>query len=120
MNSAVKTLKTSQSVLLIIIAGFVGVVALTGAVARALAAPPPQPLIRDGGCPSGYYASGNYCVPGSNARFAIERSGSCPSGYYASGKYCVASSNNSKTVIHRSGSCPSGYYASGQYCVSSR
>ena len=86
----------------------------------AVAAPPPQPIIRDGSCPSGYYASGNYCAPGSNARFAIERNGSCPSGYFASGKYCVASSNNSKAVIHRSGSCPSGFYASGKYCVASR
>lgn len=100
--------------------GLSGLPVLSGMLSTAIAAPPPQPLIRDGSCPSGYYASGNYCVPGSNARFAIERNGSCPSGYYASGNYCVASSNSSKTVIHRSGSCPSGYYASGKYCVSSR
>lgn len=102
------------------VSGLLGLPVLSGMLSTAMAAPPPQPLIRDGSCPSGYYASGNYCVPGSNARFSIERNGSCPSGYYASGKYCVASSNNSKTVIHRSGSCPSGYYASGKYCVSSR
>jgi len=86
----------------------------------AVAAPPPQPVIRDGSCPTGYYSSGNYCVPGSNARFAIERDGSCPTGYYSSGKYCVASSDASKTVIQRSGSCPSGFYSSGNYCVSNR
>lgn len=86
----------------------------------AVAAPAPQPIIRDGSCPTGYYSSGNYCVPGSNARFAIERTGSCPTGYYSSGKYCVASSDASKTVLHRSGSCPTGFYSSGNYCVSSR
>ena len=84
------------------------------------AAPPAQPLAREGSCPGGYYASGNYCVPGSGALFAIVRSGSCPSGYYASGNYCVASSASSRAVIPRSGSCPGGWYASGNYCVSSR
>lgn len=86
----------------------------------AMAAPPAQPLPRDGSCPSRYYASGNYCVPNTGARFAIARKGSCPSGYYASGNYCVASSDRSKLVIHRSGSCPSGFYASGNYCVSNK
>ena len=86
----------------------------------ALAAPPAQPLARTGSCPSGYYASGNYCVPTASGRFAIEREGSCPSGYYASGNYCVASSDRSRLAIRRVGSCPSGYYASGNYCVSTR
>lgn len=86
------------------------------------AAPAPQPLPRASSCPSGYYSSGNYCVPGTNARFAIARhgSGSCPSGYYQSGQYCVASSDSAKAAIQRVGSCPSGYYASGDYCVASR
>lgn len=88
--------------------------------ASAHAAPPAQALERDGSCPSGYYTSGNYCVPGTNARFAVHRRGSCPSGYYTSGNYCVASSDKSGTAIHRSGSCPSGYYTSGNYCVSNR
>jgi len=74
---------------------------------EASAAPLPQP-------------GGNYCVPGGNARFALPRAGSCPSGYYASGDYCVASSESSRLAIPRAGSCPSGYYASGDYCVSSR
>lgn len=86
----------------------------------AQASPPGQPVPRAGNCPSGYYASGNYCVPGNSARYALPRSGSCPSGYYASGDYCVASSERSGLAIPRSGSCPSGYYASGDYCVSSR
>lgn len=82
--------------------------------------PAPQPVPRSGSCPSGYYASGEYCVPGSSARFAIARSGSCPSGYYGSGNYCVASSSQSKLAIPRRGACPSGYYASGDYCVATR
>ncbi|MEY3474400.1 MAG: hypothetical protein RL087_858 [Pseudomonadota bacterium] len=79
-----------------------------------------QPIARNGSCPSGYYASGNYCLPSNGARPAMHRNGSCPSGYYASGNYCVASSGSSKNAIPRNGSCPSGYYASGNYCVSSR
>lgn len=85
--------------------------------ATVVAAPPAQPLPRSGSCPTGYHASGQYCLPGSSARFAIERNGSCPSGYFASGSYCVASSDRSGLAIHRSGSCPSGYFSSGQYCV---
>ena len=46
---------------------------------------------RLGSCPSGYYASGEYCVRTESGRPAIERLGSCPSGYYASGSYCVES-----------------------------
>ena len=84
------------------------------------AAPQPQPIPRDGTCPSGYYASDKYCVPTSSARFAIKRDGSCPSGYYASGNYCVAATDSAKAVIPRAGSCPSGWYASGTYCVSTR
>lgn len=84
------------------------------------AAPAPQPVHRDGSCPSGYYASGNYCVPTNGARFAIARNGSCPSGYYASSNYCIAASDSSKAVIARSGSCPSGWYASGNYCLSAK
>jgi len=86
----------------------------------AAAAPTAQPMLRDGSCPSGYYASGNYCVPTSSARFAIRREGSCPSGYFASGNYCIAATDSAKAVIPRAGSCPSGWYASGNYCVSTR
>lgn len=89
-----------------------------GFIGAANAAPPAQPILRDGSCPSGYYSSGNYCVPNNNAHFAVHRKGSCPSGYYSSGNYCVATSDKSGTAIPRSGSCPSGYYSSGEYCVS--
>jgi len=78
-----------------------------------------QAILRNGSCPSGYYASGNYCAPGPQARPAIDRAGSCPSGYFASGAYCVMGPNG-KPAIHRVGSCPSGYFASGAYCVSNR
>ena len=84
------------------------------------ATPPPQPLVRDSSCPSGYYSSGSYCVPNNDAHFAIERKGSCPSGYYSSGNYCVASSDDSKLAIPRVNSCPSGYYSSGNYCLSNK
>ena len=92
--------------------------AMTYIAARA--APPAQPVERDGACPSGYHSSGNYCVPNRGARFAIVRDGSCPSGYYSSGNYCVASSERTRLAIARRGSCPSGYYSSGNYCVSLR
>lgn len=79
----------------------------------------PQPLLKQGSCPSGYSQSGNYCMPGSNARFALPKSGSCPSGYSQSGNYCLAGSN-AKPAIPRSGSCPSGYSQSGDYCLKIR
>ena len=80
----------------------------------------PQPLVKDGSCPSGYYASGNYCVPDAHARFAVPKTGSCPSGYFSSGNYCVAQSEDSKLAIPRNGSCPNGYFASGDYCVANK
>lgn len=101
--------------LLSIVMTLLGLMVATGTHA----APPAAPLPRDGSCPSGYYSSGDYCVPSSSGRFAVVRRGSCPSGYYSSGNYCVASSDDSHLAILRSGSCPSGYYSSGDYCVSS-
>ena len=57
----------------------------------ATAAPPAQPLQRIGSFPSGYNASGNYCLATSDkTKLAIPRTGSCPSGYYASNEYCVS------------------------------
>ena len=87
------------------------------AAGAAFALPPATPIARNGSCPSGYSQSGNYCTPGSSARYAVARNGSCPSGYSQSGNYCVASSNSSKTAIPRNGSCPSGYSQSGNYCL---
>jgi len=63
------------------------------AAGSALAQQPVQPLPRLGGCPLGYYASGNYCLssPGSK-REAIEKVGSsCPLGWFSSGGYCIKS-----------------------------
>lgn len=97
------------------VAGIFGI----AVVARNVAASP-QPLVKDGSCPSGYSASGNYCVPDKKARFALPKSGACPSGYFASGNYCVAQSDESGLAIPRSGSCPNGYFASGDYCVSNK
>lgn len=81
--------------------------------------PSAQPILRNGSCPGGYYASGNYCVPTSSGKFALPRDGSCPGGYYASGNYCVAT-DSANLAIPRSGSCPGGYYASGNYCLRAR
>ena len=98
--------------------GYAGLACLGLGLAHA--APPPQALLKSGSCPTGYYASGQYCVPNNNARFALAKDGSCPTGYFASGQYCVASSDKSRAAIPKSGSCPTGYFASGNYCVSSK
>ncbi|HVL72394.1 MAG TPA: hypothetical protein VM434_10990 [Beijerinckiaceae bacterium] len=49
-----------------------------------------QAVPRVGTCPSGYHASGAYCLGFGNARHAFPRTGTCPSGYFASGAYCLA------------------------------
>ncbi len=62
------------------------------ATSSALAQQPVRPLPKVGGCPVGYYASGDYCVPSKsgNSRGAIEKQGnSCPMGWFSSGRYCV-------------------------------
>jgi hypothetical protein len=90
---------------------------MAAAMPRSLALEP-YPMPREGFCPSGYHASGNYCVPNSNrSGAAIERDGFCPSGYHASGNYCVANNASSGKAIFRNGFCPSGYHASGNYCI---
>ncbi len=84
-----------------------------------LAQPAPVALPKTGSCPSGYSTSGNYCAPGSGARFAVPKVGSCPSGYSTSGDYCLASPG-ARHAMPKTGSCPSGYSTSGDYCLSSR
>lgn len=94
--------------------------ALLGLVAVAFGIPAnaQQPLPKVGSCPSGFYASGKYCVPFKDkSKPAMLRGGQCPSGYYTSGKYCVAISEKSKLAIPKDGPCPTGYYASGGYCL---
>lgn len=74
-----------------------------------------------GSCPSGYYSSGNSCVPysGTSNYAFYNQGGSCPSGYYSSGNSCVAYSVSSCHAFYNGGgSCPSGYYSSGNSCVS--
>ncbi len=78
-----------------------------------------EPVIKTGSCPSGYSTSGQYCVPGRNARPALPKIGSCPSGYSTSGDYCLIGTNG-KPAIPKVGSCPSGYATSGSYCLRSR
>jgi hypothetical protein len=76
----------------------------------------PRPVPREGACPSGYWTSGDYCMPGPTAAYAIRREGSCPTGYSSSGQYCLAGPN-AEFAIPRSGACPSGYSTSGNYCL---
>ena len=97
---------------------FVAALMLATAVHAEL--PAPTPIPKDGSCPSGYSSQGNFCVPGSGARFAIAKHGSCPSGYGSQGNYCVADSHARYAMLKGSGSCPSGYGSQGNYCVSSR
>ncbi len=80
---------------------------------------PVKSLVKDGSCPSGYTTSGNYCKPGSGARYALPKHGSCPSGYTTSGSYCLAG-NSARYAVPKSGSCPSGYTTSGGYCLSGK
>jgi hypothetical protein len=106
--------------------GGMGMFALLSVVATssALAQQPVRPLPKVGGCPVGYYASGDYCVPSKsgNSRGAIEKVGNgCPVGFYASGHYCLSSPSNQREAMEKQGnSCPMGWFSSGRYCVKTR
>ena len=78
-----------------------------------------QPLRKDGACPSGYTASGHYCVPGKGARYASKKTGACPSGYSASGRYCLAG-KGANFAFPKISACPTGSSSSGEYCLASR
>ena len=93
--------------------------ALVFVLASAASALTPQPLLKQGSCPSGYSTSGNYCNPSGNANYAVIKVGSCPSGYSTSGNYCLAGSG-ARLAVPKRGSCPSGYSTSGDYCLSAR
>ena len=90
----------------------------------ALAQQPVRPLPKVGGCPVGYYSSGDYCVPSKsgNSRGAIEKVGNgCPVGFYASGNYCLSSPSNQREAMEKRGNgCPMGWFSSGRYCVKNR
>jgi hypothetical protein len=91
------------------------------ATSSALAQQPVRPLPKVGGCPVGYYSSGDYCVPSKsgNSRGAIEKVGNgCPVGFYASGHYCLSSPSNEREAMEKLGNnCPMGWYSSGSSCV---
>ncbi|KAA6184486.1 hypothetical protein F2Q65_12295 [Thiohalocapsa marina] len=75
------------------------------------------PMAKRGNCPTGYTASGAYCIPGPQATLALERRGNCPTGYRTSGAYCLAGPQ-ARLAIPRIGStCPSGWLISGDYCL---
>ncbi len=80
----------------------------------------PQPLAKVGSCPSGYATSGNYCVPGQQARLALEKRGTCPSGYATSGAYCLAGHAARPAVPKRGATCPAGWATSGDFCLRNR
>ena len=85
---------------------FIVIVLITGGGAKFTHAEQAAAMPRSGSaCPSGYYKSGEYCVPGKDATKAVlQRKGSsCPSGYYKSGEYCVASGDKTKAALERVG-----------------
>lgn len=79
-----------------------------------------QSLPKLGTCPSGYSASGLYCMPGRTARPALERIGPYPSGYVSSGAYCLAGSQARPALPKRGASCPTGWSSSSAYCLQNR
>jgi hypothetical protein len=73
--------------------GLVAVAAATATAAPVAAQQPLRPLPKVGSCPIGYFASGDYCMPGGSrsTRGGIEKVGSsCPIGFFASGNYCLS------------------------------
>ena len=78
-------------------------------------------------CPTGSYASGDYCKAFKSSADSSTRvvgnptGGKCPTGWYRSGDYCKAYSSHraSENVIERAGDdCPRGFYKSGAFCKS--
>jgi hypothetical protein len=47
------------------------------------------PVLRQGQCPTGTYASGNSCVPQGDTQVYWNGGGSCPLGWTSSKGYCV-------------------------------
>ena len=76
----------------------------------------PQPVIRNGVCPPGYWISGNYCTPTAGSRPAIPKVGACPPGYWQTGNYCVARPD-ARPAVPKKGVCPAGYVQNGEYCL---
>ncbi|WP_295405352.1 hypothetical protein [uncultured Thiocystis sp.] len=99
---------------------WLGVLMLLPAIGFADTALTPQPLAKVGPCPGGYTTSGNYCAPGQQARFALEKRGTCPSGYATSGTYCLAGQAARPAVPKSGAACPAGWSTSGVYCLRNR
>lgn len=89
-----------------------------GLLDPSLAQQPVKPLPRRGGCPSDYTSWGDYCVPGDQARGAIERIGSyCPSGFEIQGAFCLSFPGGSEAIPKIGYSCPPDWDSSGSYCL---
>ena len=99
---------------------WLGVLMLLPAIGFADTPLTPQPLVKVGPCPSGYTTSGQYCAPGQQARFALEKRGICPSGYATSGAYCLAGQAARPAVPKRGATCPAGWSTSGDFCLRNR
>ena len=80
----------------------------------------PQPVVKIGSCPSGYSTSGQYCIPGQNARVALGKREQCPSGYSTSGAYCLAGQQARPALPKVGSTCPPGWSTSGHYCLRNR
>ena len=77
----------------------------------------PQPVPRNGPCPSYYSQNGGYCVPMNEmAPFVIRRVGSCPAFYSQSNQYCVAGRGAKYVIIKEGDGCPPGWTGMGDYC----
>lgn len=92
---------------------------LLGGLTNAYTAQLANPVPKTGGCASGYIPSGDYCKPGKNARFALQKNGVCPATYATVGGLCLAS-KSSRIAVPKIGVCLAGWQASGDYCLKSR
>lgn len=89
--------------------------ALHGAVALAVAAPPV--LLSTLAA-----ADSPYPIPTRDGRETIRREGVCPTGYVGLGDKCVALHKDTPRAYHKieGAACPSGTFASGAYCKAFR
>lgn len=83
--------------------------ALHGAVALAVAAPPA-------------FAASAYPTPTRDGRERVQRTGTCPTGYVGLGDKCEALHRDTPHAVPKieGRACPSGFFTSGGYCKAFR